>query len=240
MQMNDIKDKLSNFFDIYAIFDAPTLPYWNVEAFNRWLGEGCNGLMEYMSREGRGELSKVFKDAKSIIVVGKSYKNNIPKDGIALFACAEDYHIAIKRELQEVLEVVQQKFPNAKGRAVVDTAPIFEKALAVRGGLGWAGRNSLVINEHLGSFFNIGVLLLNVSLEKVENLSQGSCGECMECVNACPMNAIRDDRMVDAKACISYKTIELPRLSGGQKVEICGWKHGCDICQLACPFNAKS
>lgn len=253
--MSFIHDKLNDFFPIYAIFDAPNFVYWCSDSYDRWVAEGCYGLMDYMRRDGRGDLERVMKGAKTVVVVGKYYGDKVREDGKALFAVGEDYHVELKRELNCVLDAVRVEFPGARGRAVVDSAPIFEKALANYGGLGWVGRNSLIVNEKLGSWFNIGVLLLDVSLDEVRHkiggdcdtdesgifvsgdVSSGGCGECYRCVEACPMGAIRDDKMIDARNCISYQTIELPRLEGVERREICGWNYGCDLCQMACPYN---
>lgn len=178
-----------------------------------------------------------MEGSKSVIVVGKYYGNKQRESGKALFSVGEDYHVQIKRELNEVGMAIRQLHPNVRFRAVVDSAPIFEKALAEYGGLGWVGRNSLIINDKMGSFFNIGVLLVDIELEETKGEVSSGCGECRACVEACPMGAIRDDRMVDARNCVSYRTIELTRLTDSDPVEINGWRYGCDDCQLACPYN---
>lgn len=237
--MKPILDKLNHFFDIFAIFSPPDSTYWNDNSYQRWLSDGCHGLKSYMAREGRGEIERVFPAAKSVIVVAKSYRDNVRRDGVALFACGEDYHVAIKRELGEVLDVIKREYSGAKGRAVVDTAPIFEKALAHYGGLGWVGRNSLIVNEKLGSYFNIGVLFVDVELEEVRYEVGGSCGDCRACLDGCSMGAIRDDYMIDAKSCISYLNFELPRPTGTKVNPINGWTNCCDDCQICCPYNLE-
>lgn len=235
--MREIEDKLNHFFEIYSIFDTPNFVYWCDQSYKRWLSDCCNGKMSYMDRSGRGDLERIMKGSKSVIVVGKYYGYKQRESGKALFSIGEDYHIQIKRELNEVGMAIKQHNPNARFRAVVDSAPIFEKALAEYGGLGWVGRNSLIINNKMGSFFNIGVLLVDVALEETKRVIIDGCGACRACIEACPMGAIRDDRMVDARCCVSYQTIELPRFAGGESVEINGWRYGCDDCQLACPYN---
>lgn len=180
-----------------------------------WLAEGCHGGREYMERHRREDPSIVLPDCKSLIVI--------------LFAPQVwDYHTPIRKRLRGLLRALQAVDPTLEGRGVVDTAPVMERAWGVRAGLGWIGRNSLLINEELGSDFNIGILLINREIEGVGECArvEDHCIECDSlCLGACPVGAIRDGRMVDCRVCLSSISQQM------------GERGGCRICQGVCPWN---
>ncbi|MBC7898553.1 MAG: tRNA epoxyqueuosine(34) reductase QueG, partial [Saprospiraceae bacterium] len=128
---------------------------------------------------------------------------------------------------------------NAEGKLCVDTAPVMDKAWAVRAGLGWIGKHSNVIAKEFGSWFFIGEILLNLELEYDTQIVTDHCGSCTACLDACPTNAIVEPYVVDSRKCISYATIELrtPELPEEIKENLNGWLYGCDICQDVCPWN---
>lgn len=236
MRHEDLLDKCSELFDIYAVLSAAEDMSVDLEHLQSWLAQGRYGTRNYMTRN-RSTPQIILPGAQSLIVVGLSHRDVQKRDGIARFACAEtDYHTEIKNRLHTLLAYLRGHYPEIKGRAVVDTAPILEKAWACRGGLGWIGRNSLLINPRLGSFLNLGILLVDVALDEAKGTVRDGCGDCRRCIESCPMGAIGEDRMIDAGICISALTVELQREEGHAN-EINGWRYGCDTCQECCPWN---
>ena len=214
----------------------------------KWVETGMHGGMAFLERDMAKRLnpSILLPGAKSVIVTGLNYFNEM-KQGlngvpvISRYAYGFDYHNIILKKLGQILENIKISHPTVNGKAFVDSSPILEKAWAVEAGLGWQGRHSLLINRKIGSFFFIGVLLIDTDLEYDEKFTGDHCAECSMCVEACPVNAINDNRTIDARKCISYHTIEnkgpVPEdLSG--KFE--GRVFGCDKCQEVCPWNSTA
>jgi epoxyqueuosine reductase len=219
--------------------------------FDRWLARGYDSGMEYMRRntDKRLDPTTLVEGAKTVVVCAVNYKNSAweynktaaaPK--IASYAYAPDYHDTIKRMLQSVLDALRIRYPELQGRCFTDTAPIFEKAWAVEAGLGWIGRNSLLITHEYGSSLLLGELLLDAVADAYDEPFTGDgCGDCHACVDACPCGAITEERVLDTGKCISRLTIE--RLPDGAKLDregLHGWIFGCDECQYACPYNADT
>lgn len=201
-------------FDAYAIVPYGVLSEER-EHLDRWLADGCHGNRSYMEQHRREDPAIVLPECKSLIVV--------------LFAPQKwEYHTPIRRRLKSLLKALQQVDPQIDGRGVVDTAPVMERAWARRAGLGWIGRNSLLINERLGSNFNIGILLINKAIDTMPiTIAQDGCVGCDGwCVAACPTDAIRGDRTIDCRVCLSALTQNV-----GAEVK------GCRVCQDACPYN---
>ena len=183
--------------------------------------------------------------AKSVVSLMYNYypskdlaKNDNLK--IAKYAYGEDYHLVIKDLLHDFLEVLKEKIGDIGGRAFVDSAPVLERAWASKAGLGWVGKNSLLLNRQGGSFFFLSELILDLDLV-ADGPMKDYCGTCTACMEACPTAAIPEPYVVDGSRCISYFTIELkeeipPAVSG--KFE--NWICGCDICQDVCPWNRFS
>ncbi len=216
-----------------------------------WIDKGFAGEMDYLKKNSdlRSNLQELWPDTKSALVVGMQYKSNkknknycSDNDGkIAEYARGGDYHKFIKKRLLRILKELKELDETIEGRSFVDTAPILERDLAVKAGLGWKGKNSLLLNRDLGSYFFLGVLLLNKEITNSNLFEDNHCGTCNECVEKCPTDAIIGPEIVDARRCISYLTIEL-RGAIPRDLRTMMGNHifGCDICQMVCPWNEKS
>ena len=211
----------------------------------QWLDAGNGRGLDYLGRniEKRGDASLLVEGAKSVIVCGVSYKN-IYSDGypdschqkIASYALTTDYHITIKKMLQQMCATLKQSCPTLSGRVFTDSAPVFEKRYAVDAGLGWIGRQSLLVTPKFGTFVLLGVAIISEECDSYDSPLQGvGCGECRRCVEACPNGAIIE-RHIDTRRCISRATIE-PGYD--QSTPLHGWIFGCDECQSCCPYNRK-
>jgi epoxyqueuosine reductase len=210
-----------------------------------WLNSGYHADMAWMEGhfEKRVDPALLVEGTKSVVVALFSYKpaevqsSNLPQ--IAKYAYGTDYHIVVKDRLWELLKAIQKKYPEVEGRPFVDSAPVMERAWAVRAGLGWIGKNSLLLNKDLGSFFFIGTLMLNVELDYATPL-KSSCGGCTRCIEACPTRAIVWPKVVDARKCISYHTIENRGIIPDSIKPLIGNRvFGCDTCQDVCPWNVR-
>ncbi|MCS6974623.1 MAG: tRNA epoxyqueuosine(34) reductase QueG [Cyclobacteriaceae bacterium] len=209
-----------------------------------WLRRGYHGKMKYMENhfDKRLDPRLLVPGAKSVISLLYNYypKKDLAKNDnfkIAKYAYGEDYHYVIKDKLKEMLYRLQEKTGQISGRAFVDSAPVMERAWAKRAGLGWIGKNSLLLNRSMGSFFFLAELIIDLELE-YDGPIKDYCGTCTACMDACPTGAIPEPQVVDGSRCISYFTIELkeeipPEVKG--KFE--NWIFGCDICQDVCPWN---
>ncbi|MDD4143831.1 MAG: tRNA epoxyqueuosine(34) reductase QueG [Prolixibacteraceae bacterium] len=213
---------------------------------NNWLKKGLYGEMTFMARNNDKRLDPrlFFENVKSLILVTQNY---FTKDFqkmpdapvVSKYTFGTDYHFVIKKKLKKLLSYIQNEIHLCKGRSFTDSAPILERAWARRAGLGWVGKNSNLISTHYGSFFFIGELLVDVELpyDKTEQI-EDHCGSCTRCIDACPTKAIIADRVVDARKCISYQTIE--RKNGPEETyrgKLANRLFGCDICQDVCPWN---
>ncbi|MDD4424747.1 MAG: tRNA epoxyqueuosine(34) reductase QueG [Mariniphaga sp.] len=219
------------------------------ERLHAWLEADMFGEMHYMARNRDKRLDPrlLFPPAKTVVLVLQNYySNKKQKDPeapvISQYAYGIDYHRVMKEKLKNLLASVQKEIPECKGRFFVDSAPVLERAWARRAGLGWIGKNSCLISKNHGSFFFIGELILDVELHfDKPKVVTDHCGSCTRCIDACPTSAIVADRVVDARKCISYQTIELKRepdekLKGLFQNRV----FGCDICQDVCPWNRKA
>ena len=212
-----------------------------------WLEKGYHGEMAWMAREPekRSDPSLLFTSARSVIVCALNYftphrQIEDPEKGkISRYAWGDDYHDVVREKLNLLLSWIQSERPEAEGKVCVDTAPMMDKAWAVRTGLGWIGKHSNLITKDLGSWVFIGEIILNLELDADEDIVEDHCGSCTACLDACPTNAIVEPYVVDSRLCISYATIELrdPELPTKIKDNLEGWFYGCDICQDVCPWN---
>jgi epoxyqueuosine reductase len=203
--------------------------------------------MAWMAREPekRVDPSAIFPAARSMVVVALNYytpheHEQLPDAGkISRYAWGDDYHDVLKEKLSELLIWIKTESPEADGKICVDTAPVMDKAWAVRAGLGWLGKHSNVITKEYGSWVFLGEILLNLELEYDDEPVDDHCGSCTACLDACPTQAIVEPYVVDSNACLSYATIELrtPELPGDISSNLNGWLYGCDICQDVCPWN---
>lgn len=258
-------------FDLVGI--APVRPSDHGEFYRRWLAEGRHGAMAYLAREDavarRLDPQSAWPELRSAVVVGQSYyagggggeketsgaaagggqRGRIASDPsrgiIARYARGRDYHKVVKKKLLALLRWIEEEVGHElpAARAYVDTGPVLERELAQRAGLGWFGRNTMLIHPRGGSYFFLGSLLLELELEPDAPFAADRCGRCAACVAACPTGALlgRDANgapVIDASRCIAYLTIELrgpiPReLRPGIGNRI----FGCDVCQEVCPWN---
>ena len=208
-----------------------------------WLGKSYHGEMAWLEREPakRTDPRQIFPEAKSVISVAMNYytpAEHVATGKISRYAWGDDYHDVLKEKLRELLEWIVAEIPNASGKICVDTAPVMDKAWAVRSGIGWLGKHSNVITQDYGSWIFLGEILLNLELEYDEP-AQDHCGSCTACIDACPTGAIVDEFVVDSNRCISYATIELRAETLPDEIasNLNGWLYGCDICQDVCPWN---
>ena len=218
-------------------------PVETAGAFDAWIENGYAGEMDYLPRGAgkRRDSTSPLPGAVSAIVVGLDYGGREPGGPVARYARGDDYHDVMTKRLNELhrwLEL-ESGHPIA-GKAYVDTGPILERELARRAGLGWFGKNTNLVNPRLGSFFFIGSLLVDLDLAPDAPFEADRCGSCTRCLDACPTNAFVEPRVLDARRCISYLTIELKGEIPGEFHEAIGSNiYGCDICQDVCPYNVK-
>lgn len=216
--------------------------------FQNWLDAGMNGEMGYMERnkEKRLDPRLLYENAKTILIVLQNYHTReTQKDPdapvISKYAYGTDYHFVMKDKLKSLLQFINDEFGPCNGQPFVDSAPVLERAWARRAGLGWVGKNNNLISVEHGSFFFIGELILDIELPFDQpKIVSDHCGNCTRCIDACPTNAIVDNRVIDSRKCISYQTIELKdepdkNLKGKFENRV----FGCDICQDVCPWNLK-
>ena len=212
----------------------------------KWLKESMHGQMKYMENyfDKRLNPKLLVDDAKSVISLLYNYYpseqqvEEAPK--ISKYSFGEDYHEVIKTKLNEFLQSIKIKIGNINGRAFVDSAPVMDKVWAAKGGLGWVGKNSNLINKQQGSFFFIAELIIDVELV-YDGPLKDYCGTCTRCIDACPTDAIVSPYTIDGSKCISYLTIELKESIPAEfKSKMDNWIFGCDVCQDVCPWNRFS
>jgi len=210
----------------------------------QWLRLGYNAEMAWIAREPekRTDPRLIFPAARSVVVVLQNYYTEHEHGltgKISRYAWGDDYHDVVREKLFSLLDWIKAEFPGADGKVCVDTAPMMDKAWAVRAGLGWLGKHSNLITRDLGSWVFIGELILNFELEYETALVEDHCGTCTACLDACPTSAIVEPYVVDSAKCISYVTIESRDETIPAEVAegLEGWLYGCDICQDVCPWN---
>ncbi len=214
----------------------------------RWLHQGMHGDMGYMEQhfDLRIDPGKLVPGAKTVITFLKNYFppeiQNSQAPQISKYAYGKDYHEVIRPRLNEMLQQLRGRIGDFAGRGFVDSAPVMERAWAVRSGLGWVGKNGNLIHKQAGSFFFIATLITDLELDLDQAFARDYCGTCTRCIDACPTEAIRDNKTVDGSRCISYFTIELKDLliPEEQKGKFGDWMFGCDVCQDVCPWNRFS
>jgi epoxyqueuosine reductase len=240
-----------------AVGVAPVRPSDYGDAYTRWIGEGLHGEMAYLAREEavarRRDPAVLVPGAKSAVVVALEYYNADADPGtsadpsrgiVARYARNDDYHELMKERLIALQDWINAELLPVQGRAYVDTGAVLERELAQRAGLGWYGRNTMLIQPGKGSYWFLGVILLDVELDYDTPFEKEHCGTCAACVAACPTGALlgRDDTgapRMDARRCISYLTIELRGPIPRDLRPLIGNRvYGCDICQEVCPWNS--
>jgi epoxyqueuosine reductase len=245
---NQIKNQaIAAGFKLFGI-TSPS-PLKNINIFKNWLSRKCYGDMHYLdtlsSRDFRKNPKHLFPECKSILVFGLPYERteyypNIDYK-IAMFAQQTDYHQIIQEKLAKILQyIIGITDANTKGVIFSDSAPVLEKELAQRAGLGQIGKNSLLISPAWGSLFNLGELFLNIEIPCSNPLEKDLCADCQLCIKSCPTGCIGNDRTLTADHCVSYLTIEHKGvIPHDLRPLMDSWIYGCDICQLVCPWNQK-
>lgn len=219
------------------------------QALESWIKNSYHADMDFMTRykDKRKYPVLLHEGAKSVIVVLLNYYNPdylLQKKSdysFVNYALGKDYHVVMKEKLTNLSEFLTLLVPNVKTQCFVDSAPVFEKAFAVEAGLGWIGKNTLLINPK-GSLFFIGELFTDVELHADQIISTHDCGSCDKCVKACPTNALKAPYVLDANKCLSYQSIERKQLELGESVQsyLSEYVYGCDICQRVCPYNMNA
>ncbi|MEO8880156.1 MAG: tRNA epoxyqueuosine(34) reductase QueG [Gemmatimonadaceae bacterium] len=211
--------------------------------FDRWIERGFAGEMHYLPKwaDKRRDSRLPYEGVHSAIVVAMNYGGTEPSGPIARYARGDDYHDVLDEKLRELHAWIAAELGrDVRGRAYVDTGPLLERDLAQRAGLGWFGKNTNLLNPHLGSFFFLGALLIELDLVPDAPFESDHCGTCTRCIDACPTHAIVEPRVLDATRCISYLTIEAKGEIPEEFREAMGELiYGCDICQDVCPWNEK-
>ena len=230
-------------FDLVAV--GPADPPEHGPALRRWLEAGHAGTMGYLERrlEERLDPARVLPGARSTLCVALNYYQGEPPDPswrpVARYAWGRDYHDVIGPRLERLAGYLAEA-AGARSRGYVDTGPVLERDLAARAGLGWIGKNTMLLHPRLGSWFFIGVLLTTAELAHDEPLAD-RCGTCRACLDACPTHAFVAPYVLDARRCVSYLTIEhRGDIAAEAHAGMAGWQFGCDVCQDVCPWNRKA
>ncbi|MFM2393903.1 MAG: hypothetical protein RLZZ546_1885 [Bacteroidota bacterium] len=224
--------------------------YMNEEAKNleKWLNQNYHGEMSYMANhfDKRVDPTLLVPGAKSVICLMYNYYHDAAQDDetapkISMYALGKDYHKIVKKKLKSLYLYMQELIGNIDARCFVDSAPILERDWAKRAGLGWIGKNTLLIHPKKGSYFFLAEIICDIELE-YDTPMKDYCGTCTRCIEACPTDAISEKGFVlDASKCISYLTIELKNeIPSEFKNKMGDYMYGCDICQQVCPWNRFS
>jgi len=229
-----------------AVGIAPLGPNKHARELDQWLGAGYAGTMAYLHRqaEKRRDPRRVMPEGRSAIVTLTNYFHGLtdpaPAARIAQYAWGQDYHAVIGPRLEQLAEAVREIAPGARTRCYVDAGPLPERELAQLAGLGWIGKNMMLIHPQIGSFTFIGVVVTDAALPPDDPFLEDHCGTCRRCLDACPTDAFVTAGVLDARRCISYLTIEhRGEFDAEQRSMVGDWVFGCDICQDVCPWNVK-
>lgn len=231
-------------FDFIAVSKAGELTE-EARKLEKWLNQGLHGQMSYMANhfDKRIDPRKLVDGAKSVVSLLYNYHNpelqkedDAPK--ISQYAYGKDYHQVVKKKLHTLINYLQEEIGDVNGRCFVDSAPVLERDWAKRSGLGWIGKNTLLISREQGSYFFLAELIIDIELD-YDGPVKDYCGTCTRCIDACPTDAISPEGYwMDGSKCISYFTIELKEeIPSEMKGKFENWMFGCDICQQVCPWN---
>lgn len=228
---------------------CPATPPPRLARFREWLAAGYAGEMTYLAEraEAYADPTRVLHGAQSILMLALVYRTVQPSAAeagqgrVSRYAWGADYHRVVRRKLRALADLHRRLAPQAAVRGVVDTAPLLEREFAQMAGLGWIGKNTLLVNRQYGSWFFLAALLTTEVLEYDAPHAANHCGTCRACLDACPTRALVAPYVLDARRCISYLTIELRReVSEDLRQSLGDWLFGCDACQEACPWNARA
>lgn len=232
-------------------------PVDDEERLETAIAEERIATMRYLARDPkkRCDPRALLPGAKSVICCALGYGEQgfpspespacpagrrIPSpEKIARYARGADYHVAVRQKLRELWNFIKERTPEARAKLCVDTSPLLEKALAQRAGLGWIGKHTVLVNRAFGSWFVLGEIITDFRIEPDAPVADG-CGACRKCLDACPTGALLSECTLDARKCLSYLTIEVPRTDGSfhaSRDTLYGSSYGCDLCQEACPYN---
>ena len=235
-------------FELFGV--TPADPLAGSDFYARWVALGFAGEMDYLKRnlDKRAQPRQLVPDARSVICLGMNYlpapTEGAPADrgdaAIACYARGDDYHDLIVERLRQLWAWICEATGDRSGRYYVDTAPVLERELAQRAGLGWWGKNTCLINARRGSYFFLAEIILDLELE-YDAPAPDHCGSCTRCLEACPTDAFPEPYVLDASRCISYLTIELKgAIPHNLRQGMGNWVFGCDICQDVCPWNSRA
>ncbi len=216
----------------------------HVEAF---INKGFHGEMKYLENhfEKRLDPRKLVDGAKSVISFAFNYfqENNFSNSEIKVsqYAWGKDYHEVLKEKLKLIVNDLETKIGKFNARCFVDSAPVLERSWAANAGFGWIGKNTMMINKQMGSYFFLAEIICDLELNYDDAIAKDYCGSCNKCVESCPTQAIHGDKTMDGSKCISYFTIELKKeMTTDFQQKWNDWIFGCDICQQVCPWNRFS
>jgi epoxyqueuosine reductase len=226
---------------------TPPEPPLHVAGYERWLANGYHGEMGYLdtdrARQRRADPAQILPSCKTILVAALPYPSGPGNTHgpIAAYAQGDDYHDVIPPKLAQLVSWLESEVGHPiEHKIYTDTGPILERELAQRAGVGWIGKNTMLINPKGGSYFLLGEVLLDLELPPDPPFAPDLCGTCTRCIQACPTEAILPNRVLDARRCISYLTIELKgSIPEDLRDKMGGWIFGCDICQAVCPWNVR-
>ena len=234
-------------FDLCGICPAVSPP--GIDRFHSWLAAGFAGQMHYLADRADAYVhpKHVLDGVCSVVMLAMNYRTAEPKPTqagqgrVSRYAWGTDYHDMIRSRLEQLAEWLRSAAPQSKVRGVVDTAPLLEREFAQLAGLGWIGKNTLLLNKQLGSWFFLAALLTDLELEYDAPHETDHCGTCRACLDACPTGAFVDAYVLDARRCISYLTIELrDHVPTELRTGVGEWLFGCDVCQDVCPWNHRA
>ncbi len=230
-------------FTLFGI--APATEADGFDRFAGWLDTGYAGEMDYLEqkRDQRRHPASILPSVRSVVMLGFPYGPTAPTNSpsetkVAQYALGPDYHRFLWDKLNDLAAWLEAEVPGCRAKGAADSAPLLERDFARRAGLGWFGKNTMLIDKRQGSFFFLAALLTSLDLPVDEPHTGNHCGTCTACLDACPTQAFPEPGVLDARKCISYLTIEL---RGSIPLELRepmgGWLFGCDICQDVCPWN---
>ncbi len=224
---------------------AAAEPLKEASAYRDWIAAGMHGSMGYMAEhaESRDDIKSWYAEAKSVLLLGWSYAgpdSDPPTGGkgkIARYARVADYHAPLRAKLKEIVAWLKEREPSSHAVVFTDTSPLLERLYARLAGLGWVGKNTMLISPKLGSYFLLGGIAMNIELSPDAPVTD-HCGTCTRCLDACPTDAFPRERVLDASRCVAYFNIEhRTDIPDEFKEGVGDWVMGCDICQEVCPWN---